>query len=192
MKDKAFLYSSTSILLILGVLSFCNLLNQQILANLILAITAIVLAVYTVETYRLRKISNSQLEISLTPNVILFFQGESNERKMYAKNVGKDAAFGVKISDVSIVFKDINEKLDFKFKLKEKNFLIPTEEHEVQVDIYRDNERKGDQAIYFDERYNPTADYDFGIECVNSTGWKLKSTWSLGKSGLLPKKLPSR
>ena len=66
----------------------------------VLAITAVIIVWYTIETSRMRKEIARQTSVSLRPVVVFeFCQDAAYNRTLYAKNIGVGAAFNVTLLD---------------------------------------------------------------------------------------------
>jgi hypothetical protein len=63
------------------------------------AITCAVVVWYTVETQKLRRLSERQIELLVRPFVVARF----NDGKLYVKNIGKGSAFNVTVESVELL-----------------------------------------------------------------------------------------
>src|SRR5688572_12510121 len=68
----------------------------------LILLTGLVVLVYTIETQALRFEMVRQNELEIRPFLVLFIKGNQWERRLMIKNIGKGAAFFVRIDDVQL------------------------------------------------------------------------------------------
>jgi len=87
----------------------------EIINTVVLAITAAIIAWYTVETYRLRRETVRQNELQLRPYVVPTFSAKRDGYKLELKNIGKGTATNVHLDTLSIDLGGSEEQWRAKF-----------------------------------------------------------------------------
>ena len=115
----------------------------------ILALTAISVFIYTGLTYLLWRATKKQTDLLHTPYLTLRFSNQ--DKKIYAKNVGKDIVTKIKIEGQKILTTDVPLCLELKFDVVE--ILEPGQEKCVPFEAFENGERSTtDFSIYFFSR----------------------------------------
>ncbi|MBI5888363.1 MAG: hypothetical protein HZB82_06610 [Deltaproteobacteria bacterium] len=118
-------------------------------SNLILLLTALIVAYYTLITRNLWKESKVQTELQLSPYLILYFARA--ETRLSVKNVGKGIATKIDLEGERIITTDIEKELEIKFNSIE--ILLPNEERYFHYKTFEDGlEIEADLGIYFFSR----------------------------------------
>jgi len=96
--------------------------------TIVLAITAVIVWRYTVETARLRRETVHQNEIALRPVVVPVFETRGKEPSFRLKNIGEASAFNVRVEAIPL-FPDWKWDLTFE----QLHYLAQGEEREVRI-----------------------------------------------------------
>ena len=115
----------------------------------ILALTAISVFIYTTLTYFLWQATKRQTNLLHTPYLTLRFSND--DKKFYAKNIGKDIVTKIKIEGEKILTTDFPLCLELKFDVVE--ILEPGQEKCVPFKAFENGKRSTtDFSIYFFSR----------------------------------------
>jgi hypothetical protein len=107
-----------------------------IIQTFILLATAIVILFYTLETYKLRRETQRQIELQIRPFVIFQFTG----RTISLKNVGNGTALNVRLDDLAL-----SESQDIKISFSQKiPILLKNEGIEIQPECFRKDRSVGE------------------------------------------------
>ena len=87
----------------------------EIINTIVLAVTAGIIAWYTVETHRLRRETVRQNELQLRPYVVPSFSATRDSYKLELKNIGKGTATNVRIDTLTVDLDDSGEQWRCQF-----------------------------------------------------------------------------
>lgn len=133
--------------------------------------TFIVLILYTIETYKIRKINADQKDLQLLPAMMIYWQQSSGTERPILKNIGFGAALAIEILGTNVI--EGKSKHDFTYHLVDgNNTLNPQEERGIGVNLTINGKYDSKPLPKFQQYYNPAnlqvvQDY---IESAGATG----------------------
>lgn len=123
--------------------------------DVIIVLGFLVLLWYTVETYKIRKITARQKDLQLLPAVMFYIRREGGDR-LCIKNIGAGSATAVQVMPAIIMADD--RKLEFRFNLVDgNNTLTPQEERKVDQNFFVDGKKHNSPLSNFLAHYDPAS-----------------------------------
>lgn len=164
------------------------MLTISVINCIVLFVTAVIIALYTIYTYKLFKETEKQTELSLRPFIVVYINGKD----FYVRNIGSGTAIDIEIKDLY----HHPQVIDWLFLRFDKiNSLIFGEEKKLNI-ILAGKEEDGSEFQKKDWSMEATLrpeyareDYDLSIEYKNIVGKIYNTKIQIGKSGIKIKSL---
>ena len=162
---------------------FTEMSLYEILSIVALIGTAIIIAWYTIETYRLRVIQPRQIDIqlrqidiSILPSIVVFKTDKKDSFTIM--NVGNGVAVNIKFDDTVL-----SEELDIRLRFPKVLSLFPRESELITIDSVRsDYTLDFPFDSQFDERY-ANRQWDVWVTFEDIARQKYRQTLILGVGG---------
>jgi hypothetical protein len=175
-----------------AVLIFIALLGQKAVNDLLIALTGLVVLVYTIETQSLRMEVVRQNEIALKPFVIIGIHRKKWFNRIYLKNIGKGAALFVRIEDVALG-KVVGDLADLRERVvgdiatfSQFNYIESGEETDFQA-LCATNPMAGSIKVDFLPSIDPDTaqdNYELTIHYQNVEGRAYQTKMRIGNDGI--------
>ncbi len=121
--------------------------------DIVIVLGFIVLVWYTIETYRIRKVTVIQKDLQLLPTPMLYFHNSPGQKRIKIQNIGIGAAIGVTIEKYE--FSQDSRTCKFIFNLEDgNNVLAPEEERMVGVNYFVNGEASNAPYDNFWSQFN--------------------------------------
>lgn len=155
--------------------------------DLIIAISGLIVLVYTIVTYLLWRQSLKQTEINLMPIPVIYARNIPKEVKknFRIRNLGYGPMLNVKIDKFSLIVKDSKDKWTVKLKVPVPNVLKCGEERDLIVTTYLNRVIKEnfDMSPHLDPEFAKFS-IPLDITFENIEGVKYTTTIGMGKGEL--------
>lgn len=113
-----------------------------------------VLIWYTVETYKIRKITAQQKDLQYLPAIMLYMRNRSGSPRLIIRNIGEGSATAVMVLPAS--FNVSGDKLEWEFHLVDSNdTLVAGEERDVGIGLSVNGKEAEMALANFIAYYNP-------------------------------------